>query len=386
MLRIEPFRGIRFNSRRVPLTSALCPPYDVIAPDMAKRLRRIRENTIHIELPAGTTDAKYRRAARTWTRWMKGGTLIQDTAPAFYVLEQRFRLAGRPMRRTGILAALGLAPSSARRVVPHEKTLSKPKKDRLKLLAALGVNTSPIFAIYTDPRASLRSVLARIVRGEPDARGKAPDGVTLRLWRISDPAVAAGISAAFAPKTLLIADGHHRFEVARRSGERSIMCYLCAEEDAGLAVLPTHRVLDEGGGVPAQIRSLCRLTRVSSLARLQDAIRRAPSPFAFGVVRKKEFTLAVPSPSTGKGVRSRLGVEWLSKRLFEKVDPHLIRYTHDAKEAARWGSGNGGLAILVKPVAVRDIRVAVERAGLLPQKSTYFFPKVEAGAVFKSAK
>jgi hypothetical protein len=187
-------------------------------------------------------------------------------------------------------------------------------------------------------------------------------------------------------KKLLIADGHHRFEVARKSGEKTILCYLCAEEDAGLAVLPTHRVLDHAQDVRRRIPALCRLAPARSLAALEASLARHASPFAFGLVEGRRFSLAVPAASTGRGVRSRLGVEWLSKRLFAGVDPHRIRYTHDSAEAVRWAGDNGGMAVFVKPVEVADIRLAVARAGLLPQKSTYFFPKMEAGVVFKLAR
>src|SRR5262249_40243130 len=174
MPQILPFQGVHFDWRRVRLGRVLCPPYDVIPDSLARRLRNIPHNTIHLELPSGGA-GRYHAAARAWDRWIKEGILIQDLISAYYVVEQRFKLAGRDFRRLGFLASLRLDQESLSQVVPHEKTLSKPKQDRLKLLAALHVQTSPIFALYDDPAGRVNKILERTMRKHPDARGLAPD-------------------------------------------------------------------------------------------------------------------------------------------------------------------------------------------------------------------
>ena len=383
MPKVLPFHGVRFDWKRVPLKKALCPPYDVIGDKLAKRLRAIPYNTIHLELPEGGAD-KYANAAKTWKRWQHEGVLIRDLIPAYYVIEQTFQLGGKRYTRRGFLSALRLDEASKRQVTPHEKTFSKPKQDRLNLLDAVKAQISPVFALYEDKGGRVAQVLRAVTARPPAAEGLAPDGVTVRVWRALESDAVAAIAKTMENKQLLIADGHHRTEVARQYGCRSVLCYVCSEDDPGIRVLPTHRVAAKPEAVLARLQASCKLSTAPSLAALETKIGRHPSPFAFGVVTKAgaipgRFSLAVPSPRSARGIKSGLGVEWLSKRLFSEGDSLL--YTHDSREAVSMAGGSGA-AFLVKPVEVPAIRKAVNRIGLLPQKSTYFFPKVEAGIVF----
>jgi len=383
MPRVLPFHGVRFDWRRVALKEALCPPYDVIPDAMARRLRAGRHNAIHLELPAGGK-RKYEAAAKTWRRWLDDGVLIRDLIPSLYVIEQSFEIGGKAYRRTGFLGSLRL-DEGLRQVTPHEKTFSKPKQDRWKLLDAVKAQISPIFALYEDPGSRVRKVLARVTSRPAAAEGRAPDGVTVKVWRAIESDALAGIERAFATKRLLIADGHHRLEVSKSYGCRGVMCYLCAEEDPGLRVLPTHRIVAEPAMALEKAAVTCRLKPVSSLRALEAAIGKQASPFSFGIVSKSgrswpgRYVLAIPTEASARGIRSGLGVEWLARRLFGEQD--RLTFTHDSREAASMADGSGA-AFLVKPVEVAAIRKAVRRIGLLPQKSTYFYPKVEAGIVF----
>ena len=405
-LEIAPFCGVRYDWTRVPLGSALCPPYDVIGEALARRLRAQPRNAIHIELPEGGPGTRYARAARTWRSWSRDSTLVTESEPCFYLVEQAFDLGGRTLRRKGLLAALGLMDRSARRVVPHERTFAKPKEDRLALLTALKANTSPIFLLYPDPRGLIRAVLDRAVLRPPEAEGGAPDGSRVRAWRLREPTDLDTISRAFRAKTVLVADGHHRLEVAkehwRRSGRRrdgSVLVYLCAEEDPGLVVLPTHRVVVEpslvervlaAAGPGGVLARECRVRAVPAPASLERALARASSPFTFGLFapgrgRRSVSALAVPSASSAAACRSGLCVEWLQRRLLDDARPGDVLYTHGFEEALALARQRRGAALLLGPMEVADIRRAVDRVGLLPQKSTYFYPKIGSGVVFKPA-
>ncbi|MDE2237796.1 MAG: DUF1015 family protein, partial [Elusimicrobia bacterium] len=206
MADIRPFRAVRFDPRRVPLSRALCPPYDVIDAERAAALRREERNAVHLELPEGGRD-KYALAARRWERWLREGWLVQDDAAAFYVVEERFRAAGRLRARTGFLAALSVKPEHARFVIAHEHTLAKPKKDRLRLLGAVRANISPIFGLLPDPSGAARRALKRATSGRPLASGRLA-GVGYRLWAMRDAGATAALAAAARPARLLIADGH----------------------------------------------------------------------------------------------------------------------------------------------------------------------------------
>ena len=370
MADVRPFRGVRFASGN--LAAALCPPYDVIGPELASSLRRRKSNAVFLELPDGEGEAKYARAASQWRRWTTDGTLARDARPAFYLIEEKYALNGRRYARRGALAALGATPKAAKAIIPHERTLDKPKADRLKMLDAVGVNISPIFGVFADPDGSARRAIAAGMKGRPAATGKSHAGVSYRVWVCDDPKKTAAIRKALAPRPVLIADGHHRYSVSRvhhaeggGPGSDAVLTYLVPDEDKGLVVLPTHRVAN---------RSL--LPRARELASLKKA---ASLPALLKLV-EKGFWFGEPKAN---GCKSGLAVEWLGTQLLAGVAPDEMSYTPDAKVAAKRASDTGGAAALVKPFSVAQVRRAAKAVGLLPQKSTYFFPKIATGLAFR---
>jgi uncharacterized protein (DUF1015 family) len=385
MARITPFRAARFDFKRAPLSRVLCPPYDVISPTQAKILRSDPVNTIHIELPQGSDKEKFKKAARCLRSWFKRGLLIQDSTSAFYLIEENFKLGGKSLRRIGLLGALGLESSSARDVTAHEQTLAKPKSERLELLKTLRLNTSPIFGLFPDSNGALRREFSRIIHQNPIARGRL-QGVSYRLWRVDDPRLNDRLQGLLGKKKILLADGHHRFKVARgyyeETGDKradSILAYFCAEENGGLAVLPTHRVV-QTPGLGQAVETLCRVKKCATLAQLMRKLAAVRDLRAFGFY-DKGFFLAVPRRPGG--CRSGLGVEWIGRQLLAQTPPDQIRYTKDAGEAVSWARKSKGAALILKPFPASQIRKAVSKSGLLPPKSTYFYPKVPAGLVFK---
>jgi uncharacterized protein (DUF1015 family) len=388
MARIFPFAGWRFNPERAGLGSALCPPYDVIGPELAARLRRRAGNAIHLELPEGNGEAKYRRAALLWRRWRQDGLIARDPAPCLYVCEERFKRGGLARRRTGFLAALGVTPKAAAAVVAHERTLPKPKADRLSLLAAVRANISPIFGVFPDRGGAVRRALASVCRRKPTAAGRMASGVSYRLWAVSDPSFIRRLDKAFVDKKVLIADGHHRFQVSKSfyalspgAASSTTLAYLCPEEDKGLVVLPTHRVLAAGARLSARAARAGRMTACRSLGELLGRLEKSRNPYAFGLGENGSFALC--EPKNPLGCRSKLCVEWIGRRLLSKIPPERIRYTPDAKKALAMAWESGGSVVFVKPFPVSRIREAVAAVGLLPPKSTYFMPKIATGLAFK---
>jgi len=385
MADVRPFRGLRFSPSRAPLSRVLCPPYDVIGPEEACRLRRRASNSVHLELPRGAGTRKYLAAARTLRRWMKSGLLVRDEEPAFYVCEERFSFEGRSRRRVGFLAALGVTAAAEKAILRHERTLEGPRADRLRLLKALRANTSPVFGVFPDPDRTVRRELAAVFRRPPLAAGGASNGVGYRLWRLSDRRALAVIRRSLAPKSILIADGHHRYEASRRHwassrsrGLETTLAYLCPEDDAGLIVLPAHRV--SGAPLAERARLACRLVRCRSRSELLRRLTRCANPYAFGLCREGHW-LALPK--SRRGCRSGLCVEWLERVLLRGLKPESILYTPDAAEACAWAEKLEGAAVFVKPFRVSQIRSAVRAVGLLPPKSTYFYPKIATGLAFK---
>ena len=383
MADIRPFRGVRYAPAA--LGRSLCPPYDVIGPELAKSLRRRPRNAVFLELPEGAGAARYARAKAAWKTWTSDGTLARDARPAFYIVEETYRLGGRTRVRRGFLAALGATAKAARAIVPHERTLAKPKADRLRMLNALRVNLSPIFGVFADPSGAARRALAAAARRKSVARGTSHAGVAYRLWRADEPSLVESLRRALAPRSILIADGHHRYAVSRDHhrathlpGSDAVLTYLVPDEDPGLVVLPTHRIAAKS--LRARAESLASLKKFGTLTALEDALARSKNPYAFGLI---EDGCWLGTPKSAAGCRSGLAVEWLGARLLAGTRPDELSYTPDAALAARKARELGGAAALVKPFTVAQVRRAAKAVGLLPQKSTYFFPKIATGLAFR---
>ena len=383
MADVRPFRGVRYSSPT--LSSALCPPYDVIGPELAAALRRRNGNAVFLELPQGEPPAKYQKAAALWRRWTVDGTLTRDPNPSFYAIEERFTLNGKKHVRRGILSALGATPKAAKSIIPHERTLSKPKVDRLKMLDAVGVNISPIFGVFADPSGASRRAIKAGMKGRPDATGLSHAGVAYKLWVVDEPKLVAAIRRSLSPRSILIADGHHRYSVSRDHhaktkgpGTDAVLTYLVPDEDAGLVVLPTHRITK--GSLLARASSLAFLKQAPSLAALEKLVEKSRNPYAFGLI-EKGFWFGEPKPN---GCKSGLAVEWLGSQLLAGIAPDEMSYTPDAKLAAKKAAALGGAAALVKTFSVAQVRRAAKAVGLLPQKSTYFFPKIATGLAFRA--
>lgn len=385
MPEIRPFRGWRYAPGKTPLGRNICPPYDVICPALAKSLRAGRRNAVHLELPVGEGAARYAGAKAVWTKWRKDGTLARDPRPAFYLVEERFTHGGRTYLRRGALAGLGVTPRASRLVIPHERTLAKPKADRLKMVATLKANTSPIFGVFEDKNGAARALLKKLMSGRPTVTASAA-GVSYRLFVVDEPKSVAALTRLVAPRECLIADGHHRFSVSqehylktRTEGASAILCYLVPDGDPGLVVLPTHRV--SASGLLDRAGRLAALKPMKDARSLERALNASKNPYAFGLIEGGLSLLG--TPRTKNGCRSGLAVEWLAKHLLAEAPPETLSYTPDAAEAARRVAG-GGAAVLVKTFPVAQVRKAAKAVGLLPQKSTYFVPKITAGLVFRS--
>ena len=380
----RPFRGWRFSPSAGDLGPRICPPYDVIGPELAAELRANSGNSVHVELPAGDGDARYASAADAWKRWKSDGTLVRDPRPAYYLIEERFAHGGRTLTRRGVLAGLGVTPKASKLVIPHERTLDKPKEDRLRMIASVGANISPIFGVFADPGKRAQALLKKLAKGTPAAEAEAK-GVAYRIFVVDEPKDTAAVEKALAPRECLIADGHHRFSVAQEHWRRTksaeaeaVMCYLVPDGDPGLVVLPTHRVAKQS--LRRRADELARLKPRKDLEALVKALASSKNPYAFGLCENGAALLG--EPVARLGCRSGLAVEWLGRGLLAGVPPENMSYTPDPAEAVRRVSG-GGSAVLVKPFPVAQVRKAAKAVGLLPQKSTYFIPKIVTGLVFR---
>ncbi len=283
MALIRPLHALRYTEAAGPLAELVAPPYDVISPAERARLAAKRPaGAIHLILPQG--DEPYRAAAHLLRDWRERRWLERDTEPAFVVVAQAFEIEGRSWERWGLLAGLELRGFDENIVLPHERTLSGPKEDRLRLIRACATNLSPIFTLVDTPLG-----LAELSR-DPDAEAIADfhddAGVRIRLWRLGPGPAARALADKVAGEPVFIADGHHRYEISlayrneRRAADPTangtqqafdfVLTYLASTRDEGLAVLPTHRLLR---AVPpadfaARVARACRQTPMANPAAL----------------------------------------------------------------------------------------------------------------------
>jgi uncharacterized protein (DUF1015 family) len=433
---IRPFRALRYDrSVVVDLGLVVAPPYDVVGPELrASLVARHPANVVSLDLPAeelgDEPDDRYRRAARTLAAWRSNGTLRKDPHPSVYVYEQTYVVPGTNDERTqrGFFARLCLEPFGPdAAVLPHERTLAGPREDRYKLLRATGVNTSPVVALFDDRSGKTGQRLAFAAAGPPDVEVTDDDGVRHRLWAVAAdgdgaPAeIAAALIAAAAARPVTIADGHHRYETALQYRDERRMTRSCEEdppfdylltlflEATGepLTVLPTHRLLrgigdERAAALLDRAGELFDVERVGSAEALVRAFEGAGASDgggrgrfglwtrvggAFLTARREAFEPFLPPG--GQALRS-LDVTLLGAALerlagidADAVQAGAVAYSKsaaDAIAAVRVGDGVDA-AFLLEGTPVASIS-AVARAGdVMPQKSTYFYPKALSGLV-----
>jgi uncharacterized protein (DUF1015 family) len=391
--RFEPFVGVRYDPERVDLDAVIAPPYDVIGPDELARLEaRSPWNVVHIDLskPDAARD-RYDNACHHFHEWLDDGVLVTDEEPSYYVYRMGFHdEQGRPRQTAGVLGALELSAPGEGDVLPHERTMSKPKDDRLNLMRACRANLSPVWGL------SLAEGLSALCElpGPPIARCTDDEGVHHRLWRISQPGVIDAIASAVASAPVVIADGHHRYETALAYRDEQpdpdgphalLMAYIVELADEQLTVRPIHRLVS---GLPAG------LDLVDALSPFFDAFDAAPLSGAATLPARMADAgaLALLRPDQAWLLRPRAGafddVEHLdSSRLaaaLEALPDHTVAYQHGVEAVVSTvEKGDAQAGFLLRPASVAQIAAAARARRRMPAKTTFFYPKPRTGLVFR---
>ena len=431
MVDILPFRGIRYDSAAAggELSDLVAPPYDVISPSEQNALYAKHPDNV-VRLILGREEDKYASAGKLFREWLTSGILKADDAPSFYVYHQTFddpATGEAAPDRIGLICLLKLEEYSAGKVLPHEKTLTGPKTDRLELLRATEAQFESIYGLYSDPDCSVQSFLREYDDREVviEEVGNAI-GSTHKIERISDPDAQAILGEMLADKQIFIADGHHRYETAlnykreiRAAAGVSehipiaadyILITLTAFEDEGLLVLPTHRLVrnvspERITGLPGALSSQFTITE-SSADTIEAAISQqaASGKVAFGiVVPPGTVHLAVLNaspadlpglvPGSGSDAVKSLPVTLLGTLILDKalgIDAAAVAagghvsYTRDISEAvSSVRDGSAQAAFLLGRPTVAEIKDVSLAGDVMPQKSTFFFPKLLSGLVLR---
>lgn len=419
---LAPFRGVRYAEDRVSgLAQVTSPPYDVIAADNETRLMAADpHNVVRLILPvhaAGQPGSPYEDAAADLARWLADGILVRDPVPALYVYEQA--VPGQRVLQRGLIGALGLVPYAAGIVQPHENVVPGPVAGRLELMAATQANLEPILLLYQGGRGATTEVVDSVADGrEWLAEAATADGLRHRLWALTDPAALAAVAADLAPRTALIADGHHRYaaylDLQRRLRNAGAGA---GPWDHGLALLvdsaayppqvgAIHRVVD--GLLPD---TAARLAAAAFTVRalpggtddvpgaLAELNRACGCGLAFLLTgRGRAWLLTDPDPALLRaavpaepaGLWQRVGGAVMTGLLFGRLwgvedDERCVRAFHEAAEAVRAAdaTADGGTAVLCCPMSADQVYQVAALGRRVPRKSTSFGPKPRTGLVLR---
>ncbi len=411
MAKVVPFKAVRYNTSRFgkDVTRFVAPPYDVIDRPTEKALKDDRLNIAHITL--GDQGDAYATAARRLRTWLDDEVLVADEGEAFYLYEQTFEDPdGAPVVRTGIIGLVGLEEFSKGVVLPHERTIPKHKADRLALMEAVGGHTEQVFMLYDDPTGEVERLIPDLRKRGEVLRFFDTDGVHHRIVRVGERESVERISALLAPLRLLIADGHHRYETAlkyrearRRDGGGEgeqpydfIMATLISFRNPGLVIHPVHRLLHglDGAKLDGLRRGLDEgfaLSDEGGVQGLVEALGRARSD-AVGVWVPGNGTAALATPKApAADPLGRLSVQVLQERVLkgllgytqEMLDGKVgIEYFKGTEAAvAAMATGEHQACFFVKPPTAAQVMEVAAGGEKMPQKSTYFFPKIWSGTL-----
>ncbi len=426
MADIAPLKPLRYAPELFP--DVIAPPYDVIDAQQRKQLgARHARNVVHIDLPEGDGTARYERARALFEAWQSDGTLRRDEQPSYWRYSQTFEPpgGGAKVTRRGFFALVRAVPYSERAVLPHERTLTGAKQDRILLSRATRAMLSPQFMLYSDPA---RALDADLDSGEHFAEFATDDGVQHAIARVTDPQAIRRITSSLAASQLLIADGHHRYETAvslaqeidREARERGrtpsmrgehlyTFAFLANGDDPSLVVFATHRLVHSlpSFDFDRLLRSAAELFDVEPLAGPADRLRAElekrtgrPVLCAVGPAGKAALlTLradAVLDRHPVLGARPEVVRSTAVALLHDGLLEHVLGISKDAQAAktnlkylqdARQGialvnAGEGQVLFLMNPTPVATIRAVAAAGEVMPQKSTFFYPKVPSGLLF----
>jgi uncharacterized protein (DUF1015 family) len=413
-------KALRYTEKAGVLEDNVCPPYDIISKDeRAALIAKSPFNLVNLELPVDEDSAgedKYAFAGKKLNEWINSGILAQDEKEGMFVYREQFSVKSKEYVFTGLICLVKLYEFSEKVVLPHEETLTKAKTDRFNLMKATYCNFSSVYSLYLDPAGTIREILKKAASAKPEHEFTDNEGVTHRLWKIEDKAELDALVKAFADKQLFIADGHHRYETALNfkkhlaeqnklegTNADSMMMTLVDMDDDGLVIFPTHRLIVDldinKKELLDKISGDFDITEYPDISKAEEILEQAGDKHAYAMYDGgKGFTLLTAKPHVNgiifenrSKAYSSLDVTVLHSLILEKglgIDKQNmanqinLRYTRSSAEAVeRVKKGECTLAFIINPTRIHEIKNVALAGDKMPQKSTYFYPKLKTGLV-----
>lgn len=419
MVKIAGFRGMLYNQNKISsMADVITPPYDVIS-EQEQRQYRLRSQYNIVRLILNTEADPYEAAAKLFRQWQGERVLMRDGDPTVYIYQQEFKIKSKIMTRTGFIAASFLEEFGDKsKVHAHEYTLTKPKEGRLNLMRACGANFSPIFYLYQDEDKKVAAIMKVVSRELPAIKVRDDKGVQHKLWRLPS-SMAHRLITAMKDKEVFIADGHHRYEAAlnykkeREKAEEGkpgthsydyVMSMFVAADDPGLVIFPTHRLLNvpgfEQGEFLQKISRIFELEEVNDLPAMLKSMETNKEKGAFGAYCGNVYYVFVLKPETNieKLIKDKKPLAWksldvtiLQKVIIEKVlgvsaetiaNEQGFAYTRDEENAVKMvDGGKFSVALFLNATKIKQVIEVANAGERMPQKSTYFYPKLITGLV-----
>jgi uncharacterized protein (DUF1015 family) len=390
---IKPFKATHYNTKLFnEYSDVICPPYDVISSEQLKKLRKKSSyNFSHILL---ADKGRYEQKRKELDKWIEEGVLVSDDADSMYLYEQKYKVKGKLVTRYGIVALLKMDKKG---IFPHEKTHKAPKEDRKKIIQAVEANLSPIFVIAGKHLSKLAALHKKYSKRKPFIKCKDHDGNDNRLWQINEKREINSLTKAFSKAPLLIADGHHRFEISydyfkKYKNKYKDLNYVLAyitDFQKGLTILPTHRIMSVNESTSGIISKLQKHFDIKQISQkdIDKALARAKK-FCMGICCQEKFYFLK--------LKNEDFLDKIPNKLFRPLDAYVfhklilpllkvekgIEYSHSVAES-KVLAGKDKTAFLLRAADLKSV-VAISSAGYrLPQKSTYFYPKLLSGLLIR---
>ncbi len=414
MTYIKPFKALCYNKDKInDFSKVVCPPYDVISPEDQNYYHSLHPyNFIHIDLAQDKetdtkTENKYTRAQKIYQEWIQNGILVEDAKPTIYYYKQEYKIRGQKYSRMGFIALMKLEEDGDSKIFPHENTHTQAKDDRFRLTSALKANLSPIFVCFSDKNKRVQKIFTQKISVEKPAVDIVDQGgVRHVMWRLDNPDDIKDIQETLKDQQLFIADGHHRFEVAKEyrnqmlkdhgksNGQEAfnyVMTYFTNIDSSDLMIFPIHRIIKK---LPANIDFLEEPFRIDKIKTKEDLLvilaKAGKNEHAFGLytkdgiklLRLKNRLLIDEVVKEGSKDYRHLDATILKHFVFDRigVKSEDIVYSKDLLEAtAAVDEGRAEASFILNAVKIQQLKAIALNGERMPPKTTYFYPKVLSG-------